>query len=80
MSLLCTAVKLDGSRCLSEKLVRDFCSSLYPDGPAIRLCQKHTDAFHRLTIDAIRGGEGSLPMEELEFLCDEWRFAAPACL
>lgn len=80
MSLRCTAVKLGGARCLSEKIVRDFCSSWYPDGPAIRLCQRHADAFHLTAVNAVRLGDGSLPMESLEMLCDEWRFLAPDCL
>lgn len=81
MTLRCTATvyRRGGvSRCLSEHIVRDFCSSLFPDGPAIRLCQQHTDAFHRVATNAICQGEGSLPMESLEEIADQWRWT-PEC-
>lgn len=83
MSLRCTATVYSRGgvhRCLNEKIARDFCSSLYPDGPAIRLCPKHVEHFHRVTLNAVWGGDGSQDMATFERLCDEWRFLAPDCL
>lgn len=73
----CTALDGPGSRCGSPRVVRDFCSSLYPEGPALRLCAPHAGRYHRAVLRAIADAPGS--MQYWEKLADEWRWA-PDCV
>jgi hypothetical protein len=71
----CTALDAPGSRCGRAYVVRDFTSSYYPDGPAIRLCGAHVRRFHAAALSAIKSGDDSA----FERLCDSWRWA-PDCV
>lgn len=73
----CTALEGPGSRCGSSRVVRDFTSSLYPEGPALRLCALHAGRWHRAVLQAIAGSPGA--MSHWEQIADEWRWA-PDCV
>lgn len=70
----CTALDGPGSRCGSPRVVRDFTSSLYPEGPALRLCGLHATRWHRAVLQVIAAKPGA--MEHWEQIADEWRWAA----
>lgn len=73
----CTALDGPASRCGSPRVVRDFTSSLYPEGPALRLCSTHAARWHRAVLQAIAGSPGA--MSHWEQIADEWRWA-PDCV
>lgn len=76
----CTAIAHQFSSPCGDASVRRFCSALFPDGPEMRLCQRHADVFYSWCIAACDELERARNRDEaltrFERICDEWRYQA----
>lgn len=72
---LCTGSRGGGLIACREPAARRFTTSLYPDGPELRLCTRHDAEWYRLCIEAA-GSLRPRALEEFEAAADTWRFAA----
>lgn len=72
---LCTAATGGGLVPCKEPAARRFVTCLYPDGPELRLCERHDAEWYRVCIDAIRTGSDR-ELTAFGRFADDWRYAA----
>lgn len=74
----CTAIVTGGYRCARAPIVRDFCTAIYPDGPAIRLCSTHARHWHAVCLAVARLHPAPPPnaLATYERTADAWRWAS----
>lgn len=70
----CTALVGPDSRCGDAKIVREFTTALYPEGPVIRLCAGHERRWHAAIIAGIKNER----VDDYERMADTWRYEADA--